>query len=55
MIDPAKGFARRLMNEKEQIDALRQQIERHNHLYYIEAQPELSDRQYDALLRNLKR
>lgn len=42
------------MNEKEQIDALRQQIERHNHLYYIEAQPELSDRQYDALLNELE-
>jgi DNA ligase (NAD+) len=42
------------MNKKEQIDALRQQIERHNHLYYIEAQPELSDRQYDALLNELE-
>ena len=29
-------------------------FERHNHLYYIEAQPEISDREYDALLEELE-
>ena len=32
---------------------LRQELERHNHLYYIEARPEISDPEYDRLLREL--
>lgn len=32
---------------------LRREIERHNHLYYIENQPEISDYEYDRLLREL--
>ena len=34
---------------------LRQEIERHNRLYYEEARPEISDREYDALLEELRR
>jgi len=37
----------------QRVEALRDQINRANHLYYIEARPELSDRQYDALLQEL--
>jgi len=33
---------------------LRIEIERHNHLYYIEAKPEISDRDYDRLYDELK-
>src|SRR5439155_1353616 len=33
---------------------LRRLIEHHNHLYYVEAQPEVSDREYDRLLNELK-
>src|ERR1700730_17555272 len=33
---------------------LRRLLEHHNRLYYVEAQPEISDREYDALLEELK-
>jgi len=29
---------------------LRESIEHHDHLYYVEARPELSDREYDRLI-----
>lgn len=44
------------MNETaaaKRIDALRQQIRRHDHLYYVENAPEIADEQYDGLLREL--
>ena len=33
---------------------LREEIERHNRLYYEHAQPEISDKEFDALLRELQ-
>jgi len=36
------------------ISVLRQEIERHNRLYYEEATPLISDREYDALYRELQ-
>jgi DNA ligase (NAD+) len=33
---------------------LRQQIDRHNHLYYVEARPEITDRDFDRLLEELR-
>lgn len=33
---------------------LRRQIEHHNHRYYVLAQPEIEDREYDALYRELE-
>ncbi|MBV6501765.1 MAG: DNA ligase [Prosthecobacter sp.] len=33
---------------------LRQEIDKHNRLYYVEARPVISDRQFDALLRELQ-
>ena len=36
------------------IDDLRRLIRHHNRLYYVEAAPEISDRQFDELLRELK-
>lgn len=33
---------------------LRHELNRHNHLYYVEARPEISDKQFDALLDELK-
>lgn len=33
---------------------LRNDLHRHNHLYYAEATPEISDQQFDALLRELQ-
>jgi DNA ligase (NAD+) len=38
----------------ERIEQLRAQIRRHDELYYVEAQPEIPDADYDALLRELK-
>ena len=37
----------------QRIMELRRQIDRHNRLYYIEAATEISDREFDALLREL--
>lgn len=34
---------------------LRSEIERHNRLYYVEAMPEISDKQYDLLLKRLEK
>ena len=36
------------------IEELRREIERHNRLYYIEARPDISDREYDRMLRSLE-
>jgi DNA ligase (NAD+) len=38
----------------EKIERLREQIRRHDHLYYIQAKPEISDRDYDLLLDELR-
>jgi DNA ligase (NAD+) len=38
----------------ERIARLRDEIRRHDHLYYVEARPEISDRQYDQLMDELK-
>ena len=32
---------------------LRQQLERHNRLYYVENAPEISDREFDGLMQEL--
>lgn len=38
----------------ERIEKLRQQIRHHDYLYYVEATPEISDREYDKLYADLK-
>ncbi len=35
------------------IESLRKEIERHDHLYYVVGEPEISDREYDALMKGL--
>src|SRR4051812_1860474 len=35
-------------------EELRRAIDHHNHLYYAEAKPEISDREFDKLLEELK-
>src|SRR5258705_7074456 len=37
------------------IEALREAIHRHNYLYYAEDRPEISDAEYDGLLRELRK
>ncbi len=39
---------------EEAVAALREVIRHHNHLYYVEARPEISDGEYDNLYRRLK-
>jgi len=43
-----------MANEKQRIQHLRREIERHNRLYYQDAAPEIPDREFDALLRELQ-
>src|SRR3954470_1846765 len=38
---------------EQRAEKLREQLNRHNHLYYIEARPEISDREYDKLMQEL--
>ncbi|MFO8021221.1 MAG: NAD-dependent DNA ligase LigA [Perlabentimonas sp.] len=38
----------------ERVNKLREELNRHNHLYYVKAQPEISDFEYDALLKELE-
>lgn len=40
-------------DDHEQIEILRREIERHNRLYYVEARPEITDREYDNLMSRL--
>ena len=39
---------------RKETEKLRAEVERHNRLYYLDAAPEISDRDYDALLRRLE-
>lgn len=39
--------------ERQKIERLRQQLERHNRLYYVEGAPEIDDREYDQLMAEL--
>lgn len=40
---------------KERIEELRRQLNRHNRLYYIENAPEISDREFDMMMKELER
>jgi DNA ligase (NAD+) len=41
-------------NVKARIDELRKEIDYHNNKYYVDAKPEISDREFDRLLEELK-
>lgn len=41
-------------DDRRRLESLRAAIERHNTLYYVEARPEISDREYDRLYDELK-
>ncbi len=42
------------MNEEERIIELREELHAHNHRYYVENAPEISDQEFDALMRELQ-
>jgi DNA ligase (NAD+) len=50
MEQPAKSLA----EAKKRAEFLRAELERHSRLYYVEAAPEISDREFDRLLRELQ-
>ncbi len=39
---------------RREIERLREEIERHNRLYYVQAAPEISDREFDRLMQRLE-
>ena len=39
----------------QRVEELRRQIDYHNYKYYVEAKPEISDREFDRLLEELKK
>ena len=43
-----------MADESQKIEQLREEIRRHDRLYYVEARPEISDREYDRLMERLK-
>src|SRR6056297_89702 len=47
-------FAMPPLTPAERIDQLSREIRRHDRLYYVEAQPEITDLEYDRLLEELK-
>ncbi len=42
------------MTPKSEIEKLRRELERHNRLYYIDARPEISDYDFDQMMRRLQ-
>ncbi len=47
-------MAERSEGPRAEAERLREQIDRHNQLYYVFDQPEISDAEYDALMRRLE-
>lgn len=43
------------MTPAERISELRMELDRHNRLYYVENTPEIDDRQYDMLMKELEK
>jgi hypothetical protein len=48
---PADSLSRR--DAEEEASILRDELRRHNHLYYVEAEPQISDSEYDRLFKRL--
>ena len=38
----------------QRIAKLREELERHNHLYYVENAPQITDREFDSLMKELE-
>ncbi|MDB6138587.1 MAG: ligase, NAD-dependent [Verrucomicrobiaceae bacterium] len=43
-----------MLPEEERLQFLRRQIDHHNRLYYLDVKPEITDQEFDALLRELQ-
>ena len=53
-MDPCRLDIMNKTDARKEIARLREEIDRHNILYYVEARPEISDRDYDILYRRLE-
>ena len=42
------------MTVKEEIESLRSQLHHHNYLYYVENTPDISDFEFDSLMKRLQ-
>ncbi len=51
-VDPAADLT--LEEARRQVEPLRDEIRRHDYLYYVEGEPAISDEAYDTLFRRLK-
>jgi DNA ligase (NAD+) len=51
---PASKNIENLKDAEKKIDALREKIRHHEHLYFVLDKPEISDLEYDKLMRQLK-
>src|ERR1700748_673058 len=47
-------MARKRDEPEDEIARLRAEIDRHNRLYYVDAAPEISDKEFDLLLKKLE-
>src|SRR5215469_4183350 len=47
-------MASELQRARAEVEKLREQIDRHNYLYYVLDNPEVTDAEYDALMRRLE-
>src|SRR5260370_39555405 len=43
-----------MSSSSQRAEELRRQINHHNHLYYVEARPDISDKEFDFLLKELE-
>lgn len=41
------------LSDKQRLEHLRRELNHHNHLYYVDARPVISDQEYDRLMRQL--
>ncbi len=41
------------MTDEEKIIAIREKLNHHNYLYYVQSTPEITDEEYDRLMREL--
>ena len=55
IILPMEGKSHSTQTPAERAEDLRAQIRRHEHLYYVLDAPEISDAEFDTLMRELKR
>ena len=40
---------------QKELQSLREEIDRHNHLYFVLSRPEITDTQFDALMNKLRK